>query len=163
MLRWQLWVAAVWYGRVRNRGSVLEHCHVCRGWVQLVGGWVTTSFFCLEAFNISYDTWLRHRLVWILCKVCFRGCVSLLYPYQPGNTSVHFACLWCRTVCIMIVIGSLYYMMYIFWVMVNRMIVDVPFCVCPRCCVVPCLCACSLLCLVSSILFHICGHIILYS
>jgi len=154
MLRWRIYVPAVWYGRVR-RGSVVEHWHVCRGRDQLMGGCVSTSFFRFDLFHIVFDTRSSHHLARILSKECFRGCVFLSYPHQPASTSVHFACLWFSPLYIMIVICTLYYVMYIFRVSGNRMIVDVPFCVWFSCWVVPWLWACSLVCVVCRLVFHI--------
>ena len=126
---WWIKVAGVWYERFRTRGSEMEHWHVSHGWVQLMDDCVATSFFRVVAFNISYDTWLRHCLVWILCKMCFRGYVFLLYPHQPGGTRVPFACLRCSPPYTMIGIDTLYYILHMFGVLMNR----TPLCLCFIC------------------------------
>jgi hypothetical protein len=121
MLRWRIWVAAVWYRRVRTRGGVLEHWHACRGWVQLLGGLVATSFFSFDLFYMPFDTRSSHRLARILCKVCFKGYVSLLYPHQPARTSVPFPCLRCIPLYTMIGIDTVYCILYMFGVLVTTM------------------------------------------
>jgi hypothetical protein len=118
----------------------MEHCHVRRGLVYFMGDCVATSFFHLVAFNMSYDRWLRHHLVGIPCKVCCRGCVSLLYPHQPGNTSVPFGCILRATLHDMIDINTLYCILYMFGFLMSTMqfwcsFVRVSGVVLPLCCV----------------------------
>jgi len=97
----------------------MEHWHVCRGWVQLMGDCLATSFFVLTAFHMLYDTWLRHRLVGILRKVCFRGYIFLLYPRQPGSTSVPFAWILYARLHNMLDVDTLYCLRYMFGVLVT--------------------------------------------
>jgi len=93
----------------------------------VVGGsnsWVSVwqpHFFCLEAFNMPFDTRWSHRLARTLCKVCFKGYVSLLYPHQPARTSVPFACLRCIPLYTMIGMDTVYCILYIVGVLVTTM------------------------------------------
>ena len=104
----------------------------------VVGGsnsWVAVwqpHFFCLEAFNMPFDTRWSHRLARTLCKVCFKGYVSLLYPHQPAGTSVPFACLRCIPLYTMIGMDTVYCILYTiyFWSLGDYNAVEVLFCVC---------------------------------
>ena len=96
---------------------------------------VATSFLRFDFIFTTFDTRSSHHLARILSKVCFRGCVFLLSPHQPGGTSVPFASLWCSPLYVVLGIGTLYHILYILRVLGSRTIVDAPVCVCLRCCV----------------------------
>jgi hypothetical protein len=107
----------------------MEHWHVRRGWVQFMGDCVATSFFSFDAFYMIFDTGSSHHLVWILSKMCFRGCVSLLYLYQPTSEGVPFGCILRATLHNMIDIDTLYCILYMFGFLMNTM----RFCCCFVC------------------------------
>ena len=70
---------------------------------------------------MAFDTRSSHRLARIPCKVCFRGCVFLLYSYTPVQRGVHVGCILRATLHTMIAIDTLYCILYIFGVLMNAM------------------------------------------
>ena len=102
--------------------------------------WVATSFFRFAVFYMTFDARSIHDLARIPCKVCFRGCVSLLYSYTPVKRGVPFGCILRATLHDMIDINTLYCILYMFGFLMNTM----EFCCCyvrvsgvvlPLCCV----------------------------